>query len=278
MRVGIIGLGLIGGSLGLDLMGNGHGVIGISRSPETCEKALQKGIASTSGIEFSLLEGCDIVVIATPMEYILPTLKNLVPYLSSHTVVTDVGSIKESIVAPAQEIWSNFVGSHPMAGTANSGIDAAVKDLFINAPCVITPIHNTSLRAIALVEKMWLSVGCQILTTTPTIHDQAVAWISHLPVLISANLIHSCLSEKDEKIREFAQKIASSGFKDTSRVGGGNPELGLMMAKNNKKNILNSLKEYQQNLEAIINHIESDNWEQIEQLLTTTQSKRNDFL
>jgi len=278
MRVGIIGLGLIGGSLGLDLTAKGYEVIGVSRNPETCSKALRKGVASTSGVDFSLLKGCDMVVIATPIEYIIPTLKNLVPYLSPHTVVTDVGSVKESIVASAQEIWSNFVGSHPMAGTANSGIDAVEKDLFKDTPCVITPNDNTSVRAIALVEKMWLSVGCKILTTTPTIHDKAVAWISHLPVIISANLIYSCLGEKDEKVRIFAEKIASSGFRDTSRVGGGNPELGLMMAKNNQKNVLNSLKEYQNKLDTIINNIESNNWSEIEQLLKTTQTKRNDFL
>jgi len=104
MRVGIIGLGLIGGSLGLDLTAKGYEVIGVSRNPETCSKALRKGVASTSGVDFSLLKGCDMVVIATPIEYILPTLKNLVPYLSPHTVVTDVGSVKESIVASAQEI------------------------------------------------------------------------------------------------------------------------------------------------------------------------------
>lgn len=278
MRVGIIGLGLIGGSLGLDLTVKGYEVIGVSRKPETCVKALQKGVASTSGVEFGLLNNCDIVVIATPIEYIIPTLKSLVNYLSPHTVVTDVGSVKNSIVIPAQEVWSNFVGSHPMAGTANSGIDAVENNLFQGTSCVITPDHHTSLRAIALVEKMWRSVGCKILTTTPEIHDQAVAWISHLPVMISANLIYSCLGEKDKKVREFAQKIASSGFKDTSRIGGGNPELGLMMAKNNKNNILNTLQEYQKNLDIIINNIESDNWQEIQQLLVTTQGKRNDFI
>ncbi|MBE9221458.1 prephenate/arogenate dehydrogenase [Cyanobacterium stanieri LEGE 03274] len=278
MKIGIIGLGLIGGSLGLDLTAKNYHVVGVSRNPKTCSKALQKGVATKSGVDLSLLKDCDVVVIATPIEYIIPTLKSLLQYLSSHTVVTDVGSVKESIVREAQKICPNFVGSHPMAGTANSGIDAVERNLFNNAPCVITPNDYTRVRAIALIEKMWLSVGCKILTTSPEIHDQAVAWISHLPVMISANLIYSCLGEKDQKVREFAKKIASSGFKDTSRVGGGNPELGLMMAKNNQKNILNSLKKYRQNLDTIINDIESNHWQEIEQLLTITQSKRSDFL
>ncbi|AFZ47194.1 arogenate dehydrogenase (NADP) [Cyanobacterium stanieri PCC 7202] len=278
MKIGIIGLGLIGGSLGLDLTAQGYHVVGVSRRAETGTKALKMGVAKESGVDLSLLKNCDVVVIATPIEYIIPTLRKLVNHLSLHTVVTDVGSVKESIVEEAQKICPHFVGSHPMAGTANSGIDAVEKDLFQNAPCVITPDHNTSLRAIALIEKMWLSVGCQILKTSPQIHDQAVAWISHLPVFVSANLIFTCLEEQDKNIREFAQKIASSGFKDTSRVGGGNPELGLMMAKNNQKNIINTLKEYQKNLENIINNIESNNWQEIEQLLNTTQIKRNDFL
>jgi arogenate dehydrogenase (NADP+) len=278
MKIGIVGLGLIGGSLALDLTARGHYLVGVSRSDMTCEKAVRRDIVKEAGASFALVEGCELIFICTPIEFIIPTLSQLVPYLSPHTVVTDVGSVKGSIVNQGKHLWSNFVGSHPMAGTANQGIDAVEENLFLQAPCIITPDDQTPASAIALIEKIWSSVGCEVITTTPETHDQAVAWISHLPVMVSANLINSCLGEKDEQIKKIAQKIASSGFRDTSRVGGGNPELGLMMVRNNQENLLHSLKQYQQNLELLINNIEQEQWQEITNLLITAQNHRPKYL
>ncbi len=278
MKIGIIGLGLIGASLALDLSSKNYHLVGVSRNSLTCEKAKEKGIVKESGVDLALMKDCDLIFICTPIEFIIPTLINLIPHLSPHAVVTDVGSVKSSIVQQGKALWSNFVGSHPMAGTANQGIDSAQKDLFQKAVCVITPEHDTPQSAIALITNIWSLVGCEIIITTPQIHDQAVAWISHLPVIISANLINSCQRENDQNIKQIAQKLASTGFKDTSRVGGGNPELGLMMARNNKENLLHSLKHYQQNLEELINDIEQENWDKINTLLNTTKENRSKFL
>lgn len=277
MKIGIVGLGLIGGSLALELTRQGFYTVGVSRQEKTCCLALEKSIVCESGVDLQLLGKCNLIIICTPIKFILSTIENIIPYLPPETIITDVGSVKGAIALPARELWKNFVGSHPMAGNANQGIEFAESGLFNNAPCVITPVENTPSEAIKNVREIWQRVGCRIYQTTPELHDQAVAWISHLPVMISANLISSCM-EEEEQVRSFAQNLASSGFRDTSRVGGGNPELGLMMAQYNRQQLLTSLKKYQQNLDLLIDKIENNNWEELAQILRETHRDRNKFL
>lgn len=278
MKIGIVGLGLIGGSLGLDLTHQGYDVIGVSRQSTTCNIALEKHIVTRADVDFAILAQTDLIFICTPIGAILPTIKHIIKYLSPKTIITDVGSVKGAIAYEATQLWANFVGSHPMAGTANQGIEAAEANLFNNAPCVITPLKNTSIDAVEKVKEIWRSLGCKIYNSTPEIHDQAVAWISHLPVIISANLINSCVDNEDKEVVKLAQNLASSGFRDTSRVGGGNVELGLMMAQYNRQQLLVSLKEYQQNLGNIINNIEQEKWQELEKILTKTQQERPNFI
>lgn len=278
MKIGIVGLGLIGGSLALDLTHRGYHVVGVSRQSKTCNIAIERGIVSHASTEFNILAETEVIFICTPINSILVTLETIIKYVPSDVIITDVGSVKDSIVPQATELWKNFVGSHPMAGTANQGIEAVELNLFKNASCVITPLKNTLTKNVEIVAKIWQDVGCRIYIITPEIHDRAVAWISHLPVIISANLIDSCLNHENQEVVNIAKKLASSGFKDTSRVGGGNPQLGLMMAQYNKEKLLNSLKEYQQNLSLIINHIETEKWETLEHILTKTQQERPNFL
>lgn len=278
MKIGIVGLGLIGGSLGLDLIRQGYDVIGVSRQLSTCNVALAKKIVTDASVDFSILGQTDLIFICTPIGAILPTIESIINYLPPSTIITDVGSVKGAIVNQATELWKNFVGSHPMAGTANQGIEAAESNLFQNAPCVMTPVKNTSMDAINQVSEIWRSLGCKIYRSTPEIHDQAVAWISHLPVMISANLINSCVNNNNQEVVKLAQNLASSGFKDTSRVGGGNVELGLMMAKYNRQQLLISLKEYQQNLGDIINNIEQEKWEELEIILQKSHQERPSFI
>jgi arogenate dehydrogenase (NADP+) len=278
MKIGIVGLGLIGGSLGLDLTHQGYDVIGVSRQLTTCNIALEKYIVTRADVDFAILAQTDLIFICTPIGAILPTIKNIIKYLSPKTIITDVGSVKGAIAYEATQLWANFIGSHPMAGTANQGIEAAEANLFQNTPCVITPLKNTSIDAINKVTEIWRSLGCIIYNSTPEIHDQAVAWISHLPVMISANLINSCVDNDNKEVVKLAQNLASSGFRDTSRVGGGNVELGLMMAQYNRQQLLVSLKEYQQNLGDIINNIEQEKWQELEKILTKTQQERRNFI
>lgn len=278
MNIGIIGLGLIGGSLGLDLRSQGYKVLGVSRQQSTCDIAVQKGVVDESSTSLELLAAADLIFICTPINLIVPTLAKLTPYLKPQAIVTDVGSVKEAIVANCSQLWANFVGSHPMAGTAEQGINAAQYGLFVNAPYLITPLESTPNLAVEILTEIVQKLGCQIYHSSPEEHDQAVAWISHLPVMISTSLIQACAKEQDLNIRELAENLASSGFRDTSRVGGGNPELGLMMAKYNRQALLVSLANYRENLDKIIDCLEAEKWQELENILISSQQYRADFI
>lgn len=278
MNIGIVGLGLIGGSLGLDLRASGHQVLGVSRHLETCQIAMERGVADQASVDLTLLAGADVVFVCTPIAAIASTVQQLIPHLAPNAIITDVGSVKTVVVEMVAPLWLNFVGGHPMAGTAYSGIDAAVSGLFSGNPYVLTPTETTPATAVSLVEEIVRSLTSRIYFCRPEDHDRAVAWISHLPVMVSASLIKACMSETDPTVLELAQQLASSGFRDTSRVGGGNPELGVMMARYNRESLLRSLVTYRHNLDELIQVIEREDWQTLETRLQETQSQRPPFV
>jgi arogenate dehydrogenase (NADP+) len=277
MKVGIIGLGLIGGSLGLDLRSQGHEVLGVSRRERTCELAIARGAVDDAGTDVTLMADTDVIFVCTPIADIDTTVRELIPYISLETVVTDVGSVKASVVKDLTSVWKNFVGGHPMAGTAESGIEAAVHGLFAGNPYVLTPTEETPETAIALIESLLRPLQVKLFHCRPEDHDRAVAWISHLPVMTSASLIVACMSEPNPAVLELAQKLASSGFRDTSRVGGGNPELGVMMAQYNQAEVLRALQVYRDKLDDLMQAIKQENWSELESVLQGTQQARSAF-
>ncbi|NEN93402.1 MAG: prephenate/arogenate dehydrogenase [Okeania sp. SIO3H1] len=278
MNIGIVGLGLIGGSIGLDLRTLGYRVLGVSRREKTCQKALALGAVDEASLDLSLLSIADVIFICTPIAVIIPTLEELIPFLSPTTILTDVGSVKVPIVEAVFQVWPNFVGGHPMAGKAENGIEVAQLGLFQNRPYVLTPTENTPLESIEKVEAIARMLKSKVYFCDPYEHDRAVAWISHLPVMASASLILACMSETNPTVFKLAQDLASSGFRDTSRVGGGNPELGLMMAKYNRLEVLRSLYSFREQIDQFIQQIEQEDWQTLEEKLSSTEQNRKLFL
>jgi len=174
-------------------------------------------------------------------------------------------------------LWHNFVGGHPMAGRESNGIEAAVSGLFTDCPYVLTPVDTTPTDAVKQVEHLVRSLTDRVYFCSPQDHDRAVAWISHLPVMVSASLINACIDETDPIVLELIQQLASSGFRDTSRVGGGNPELGVMMARYNREFLLRSLLSYRHRLDELIKRVEQSDWQGLEQHLQDTQAARSQF-
>lgn len=277
MKIGIVGLGLIGGSLGLDLRALGYEVLGVSRQSPTCQRAIERGVVDRASIELTLLAAADVVFICTPIAAISATVQQLIPHLCANTIITDVGSVKMAVVEQVGDLWQNFVGGHPMAGNSYSGIEAAVSGLFVGNPYVLTPIASTPPKAVAIVEEIVRSLTSRVYFCNPEDHDRAVAWISHLPVMVSASLIEACMSETNPAVLELAQKLASSGFRDTSRVGGGNPELGGMMARYNRDSLLRSLLSYRHNLDQLIEQLEQEDWQALDKKLHSTHLHRGHF-
>jgi arogenate dehydrogenase (NADP+) len=278
VKIGIVGIGLIGASLGWDFRQMGHQVVGVSRQQATCETAEREGICDRASCDLASLKDTEIIFICTPIAAIIPTIEQLSNRLDPATIITDAGSVKEEIVERASGLWSNFVGGHPMAGNSESGIAAFEKGLFVNRPYILTPTPQTEPFAVARVAELVGSLDCILHYTTPAQHDLAVAWISHLPMMVSAALIDACLHESEPTILDLAKKFASTGFRDTSRVGGGNPEMGMMMAEYNRDAILRSLALYRDRLDVLIGSIETKQWMEVKDLLATNQAVRNDFL
>ena len=277
-RVGIVGLGLIGGSLGLDLQADGWDVQGLVHRSATAERAKERGLVSDVSTDPACLDGCDLVILALPIPLLLHPEPSLLEALPAEAVITDVGSVKQPVLEAWRDRHPRFVASHPMAGTALAGVEAGIKGLFRGRPWIATPEPKTDPSALAMVQSLALSLGSHWLTAAAAQHDQAVALISHMPVLVSAALLRAVGDERDPEIRRLALVLASSGFADTTRVGGGNPDLGVAMASTNREALLRSLAAYRWSLEQLEDAVLQENWPQLQIELKRTQALRPGFL
>ena len=277
-RIGIVGLGLIGGSLALDLQHLGHKVYGVAHRPLTVERAKERGLAEVISTDYKILTNCSIVILALPLSQLIKPTKELINALPKQAIITDVGSVK----APIQAIWNKlhprFIPSHPMAGTAKTGVEAGQKNLFEGRPWITTPCKDTDNRALEIVQNLAISIGSKFIVIDAETHDKAVALISHLPLLVSAALLKTVAENTDSSLLSLSKVLASSGFSDTTRVGGGNPKLGVDIAKNNSQALLKALYSYRQSIEKLEALVESKQWEELQKELEQSQAQRPEFL
>jgi len=277
-RVGVVGLGLIGGSIALDLRALGVPVQGLVHRASTAERAMARGLVDAVSCDPACLQGCDAVVLALPLEALLNPPESLVKALPDAAVVTDVGSVKGAVLDVWRDRHPRFVASHPMAGTAESGVESGCAGLFRGRSWVGTPEAGTDADAAQQIQQLAEALGAHWIQADPLIHDQTVALISHMPVMVSAALLRAVGEERDPRVRELAKQLASSGFADTTRVGGGNPALGTAMASRNTGALLKALAAYRWSLEQLEEAILNGHWAQLEQELQNTQALRPEFL
>jgi arogenate dehydrogenase (NADP+) len=281
--VGIVGLGLIGGSLGLDLRAQGLEVRALVHREATAERARERGLADAVATDPAVLKGCGLIVLALPLDRLLGPDPALRAALPAEAVVTDVGSVKQPVLERWGRWHPRFVASHPMAGTAQAGVEAGLEGLFTGRPWVATPasapLPATDPAALDLVQQLAQAVGAHWLTCDAAAHDQAVALISHMPVLVSAALLQAADRGGSEAgAQELVRQLASSGFADTSRIGGGNPELGTLMAVSNRAAVLQGLAQYRRQLEALETLVQRENWTALHAELSRCQALRPEFL
>ena len=254
-KICILGMGFIGGSIGMAVRKKklARHVLGVSRKKETIRKALGKG-AIDSGTT-NLREGaanCDFLIIAVPVSITCGMVKKAVPYLKKDSIITDVGSTKKEIVEEIDGLVSGdigFVGSHPLAGSEKSGIDAATDSLFTKRTCIITPGHKSSEAIINKVKMFWESLAMQVLIMKPEEHDFILALTSHLPHLAAAGLVNMAEDFRQEDSRII--KAVASGFLDTTRIAGSSPALWHDICMSNRKAIVSTLKTYRELLRKI---------------------------
>ena len=148
MKIGIVGLGLIGGSLGLKLQSLNHTIYGIANNEFNAKKAKEKKLANFVSCDLSLLKKCDLIILALPIKDLISPSQQLVESIPQETILTDVGSVKEPIVNTWENLHPLFIGSHPMAGTEEKGVDSGFEGLFKNAKWIITPTQNSDLNSV----------------------------------------------------------------------------------------------------------------------------------
>lgn len=249
-KIGVVGLGLIGASLLKSLKKTDeYYLLGVSRSQETVDKALSLGIANEASTDTEILKDADIVFVCTPINKTVETIEKIAAI--SNALITDTASIKEPIVDYFKDKSINFIGSHPMAGTENKGIDASVDNLFDGAKWVITPYENTPNENIEALQKVIKSVNASCVTANANDHDRAVALISHLPMLLAQNLF-DLVQNQNESLKRLALQLSASGFRDTTRLSMSNTDMAKDMLDFNQPNIENSSQEFAKNLEKIL--------------------------
>jgi len=235
MKIGIVGLGLIGGSIFKKLKeNNDYELYGVSSSVNM----------ENVDNDYSKLEQCEVVFVCTPMNITPNILDKLSGILSDKTIVSDVCSLKKFITEKKYNF--KFIPSHPMAGTEFKGWENSFANMFEGATWAITPIENTSQDDIQKMEEIIKYTGATPLITTPEDHDYAVALISHAPILIAQAL---CYSIKDNPL---AQQLAASGFRDTTRLALTNTEMSTDMYNLNNSNIKKALDKYKDSLDIIL--------------------------
>ncbi len=283
--MGVVGLGLIGGSMALDLRRQGLVVHGLVHRADTAERARQRGLVDRVSCDPAVLADCGLVVLALPLDQLLNPDPALVKSIPPDAVLTDVGSVKGPVLACWESLHRHFVPSHPMAGTALSGVEAGVEGLFEGRPWVATPSDSTEAPALECVREFAACLGARWILCPAAAHDQAVALISHLPVLVSAALLQAadaaaCTMDGDGAgaFSALVRDLASSGFADTSRVGGGNPQLGTLMARCNREAVQMALRCYQDCLAAMVDQIDQAHWHGLHSALAKAQQLRPGFV
>jgi prephenate dehydrogenase len=251
-QVSIIGLGLIGGSMGLALKRNNPHlkIVGVDPNRENLNIAIERQAIDkgTDNLREGIL-GAEIVFLATPINTMYEVARIIAPYLEKGTIITDVGSCKVEVTEVLETIFKPnccFIGGHPMAGSEQTGMFHADPYLFENAVYVLTPTNNINFQVVDKLSKLIQTTGAKVITMTPSRHDLIVAAVSHLPHLLAVNLVNS--------IEEYAERddltlfLAAGGFRDTTRIAMGNEIIWSDIFLSNKPMVLEVLNSFKQTL------------------------------
>ena len=268
MRLAVVGIGLMGGSIALSLKKKGFvsHVIGVDQNIEHQKQALQLGIVDEIMSLEDAVTSSDIIALATPVnvaELLLPSILNLV----NKQVVFDLGSTKESIVnvANAHSNKGRFVPTHPMWGTEFSGPTAAQTDAFVDKATVICNKTQVDADALAIIEQMYAQLGMHILYMDAIKHDIHVAYISHISHITSFALANTVLEKEKESDAIF--ELASGGFESTVRLAKSNAEMWVPIFMQNKENVLDVLNEHITQLKKFKSCLEKENYEYLAELI-----------
>lgn len=268
-HVVIAGVGLIGGSVARALKQRGlvRNVTGLGRNRERLEAARRAGVIDEIATSAAELRDVSLAVVCTPVDRIADDVRAIQRY-SPQALITDAGSVKGAICQSLADL-PNFVGSHPMAGSERGGWEHSRADLFEGKVCAITPLSPPESN-IARVEAFWQALGMRTQRVTPPRHDELVALTSHLPHAVAAVLA--------SQLTVDARPLASTGFRDTTRVASGDPELWTAIFRDNRRPVAASLRELILQLEQFADALDDENWLMIHDMLLAGRSQREEWL
>jgi prephenate dehydrogenase len=280
-KISIIGAGLLGGSLGLairqrNVAASVHAYV---RRAESVAEVLEAGAATSATLDLAeAVRDANLVIICTPLGQMRELAEKMRAHVKPGTIVTDVGSTKESVVRELEPIFASakchFVGSHPMAGSEKTGVKAARGNLFNNAVCVVTPTQRSDADAVCAVLNFWKLLGAQTIKMSPELHDDLVSRSSHLPHVIAAELANYVLSPVHPKEQSL---VCATGFRDTTRIAASSPEMWRDISLTNRKNLIRVLGVFIEDLQEFQHALERQDKKAIEEFFANAKQRREQW-
>ena len=273
------GVGLLGGSIGLavkrrKLACEVAGYVRRAASLKDCEQAGAVDYATTDLL--AAVSNADLIILCTPLAQMRALAEQFLPALKRGAIVTDVGSVKAGVVreldALLKKSGAHFVGSHPMAGGEKMGVLAARADLFAGAVCVVTGANGTNVTAQRKVEAFWKSLGARTLRLDAAQHDLVVSRSSHLPHVVAATLAGLVLDSRQPKQQAA---LCATGFRDTTRVASGSPEMWRDIVLANRKNVSQSVDAFVTELKKFQTALKQSDAQAVEKFFATAKARRD---
>lgn len=281
-NIAIIGLGLLGASLGMALNHQGYQRLGWTRKLAVREWAIAENVIDDTADDITeIIARADITVICLPIPQIMEYLNTYATFWKPGSVVTDIGSVKAVIVNCGEKVLLphgvNFIGSHPMAGTEKSGPKAAFPELYNNAEVFVTQTPQTLSSATAAVIAMWESIGTSVTKLAPQAHDMLVAHTSHISHILALSLTEAVLDcpAPDRKMRYAG---CATGFRDTSRITSSSPSMWREIIENNQPAILATVKEFEKRWLKLIDIIERQEYDKLEKEFAHGKELRDSWI
>lgn len=267
-RVAIIGVGLIGGSVALEIKRRklAGEIVGVSRHQETLRLAKKNRVIDQGSQDLKIIQGADLVILAAPVNTILKLARPISRLIRRDCLVTDTGSTKQQIVAKLEKIFPRYIGSHPLAGSERRGVKNATLDLFKRSLCIMTPTPKTSPAVKNRIRQLWNCLGAKVIFLAPANHDQVLSLVSHLPHAVAFSLI--------DTVPKNYLKFASGGLKDTTRIAASDAQLWTEIFLSNSRNLLKAIALLEKNLTRIKSAIKQNNAGQLVKILKRAQAKR----
>ena len=279
--VTIIGTGLLGGSLARDLRAQGlaNKIIGVCRSESTAKSALAQGVADEVLPAEQAVANADLIVLATPMQAMVPLLQGLMAHIPNKAIITDVGSVKTDLYAQLTEFvpesLAQFVLAHPIAGGENSGVSASKLALFKNKHVIITETPEVPNELSDKIANMWAALGAKVMRMSLQEHDATFAKTSHLPHVIAFSLVNFLNQQTD---REQLFDLAAAGFYDFTRIASSDAEMWRDICITNRNEVLNALDGFKEQIEQIRNDVADSNQSAILNYFDQAKAARDDGL